>query len=250
MAGHSKWANIKHVKVRQATKRGKVFTKLIREISVAARLGGEDIDSNPRLRTLVDKAYAANMTKDMIHRAIKRVVGSETSDNLMEVRYEGYGPNGVAVMVDCLTDNKNRTVAEVRHAFMKCGGNLGTDGSVAYLFTQRGLLTFPLNSDEEKIIKIALEVGADDVITNDDGSIDVIAAPEQLEKVRDAMESADLNPSYAEVTMLASTEVKLDQENAEQMLRLREMLKDLDDVQNIYSNANYRDKVLKNNNYS
>lgn len=243
MSGHSKWANIKHAKARQAVKRGKVFTKLIREISVATRLGGEDIDSNPRLRAVVDKAYAANMTKDMIYRAIQRATGNETSDNIMEVRYEGYGPNGVAVMVDCLTDNKNRTVAEVRHAFRECGGNLGTDGSVAYLFTQRGLLTLPLNSDEEKIIEIALEVGADDVITNDDGSIDVITAPEQLKKVCDAMKSADLNPSYTGVTMLALTEVKLDKGNAQQMLRLMEMLEDLDNVQNVYSNADYPDEV-------
>lgn len=240
MAGHSKWANIKHVKARHATKRGKVFTKLIRAISMATRLGGENIDSNPRLRAMVDKAYAANMTKDMIHRAIKRVTGGEaTSDNLTEVRYEGYGPNGVAVIVDCLTDNKNRTAAEVRHAFKECGGNLGTNGSVAYLFTQRGLLTFPPNSDEEKVIEMALEMGADDVITNNDGSIDVITVPGQLEKVRDAMKSADLNFSYAEVTMLASTEIKLDKENAERMLHLKEMLENLDDVQNVYSNAGY-----------
>lgn len=249
MAGHSKWANIKHVKARQAIKRGKIFTKLIRAISMATRLGGEDVDSNPRLRAMVDKAYAANMTKDMIHRAIKRVTGGEaSSDNLAEVRYEGYGPNGVAVMVDCLTDNKNRTVAEVRHAFRECGGNLGTDGSVSYLFTQRGLLTFPPNSDEEKIIEMALEMGADDITTNNDGSINVITVPEKLEKVRDAMKSADLNFSYAEVTILASTEIKLDKENVERMLRLRETLENLDDVQNVYSNAEPVKRY--NNNYS
>lgn len=245
MAGHRKWANIKHSKARQDAKRGKVFTKLIHEISMAARLVGEDIDSNPRLRAVVDKAYAANMTKDTIHRAIKRATGGKASNNLTEVRYEGYGPNGVAVIVDCLTDNKNRTVAEIRHAFSKCGGNLSTDGSVAYLFTQSGLFTFPSNSDEEKIIEIALEVGADDVTTNDDGSIDVITIPEQFEKVCDAMKSADLNPSHAEITLLPSTEVKLDKENAEQMLRLTAMLEDLDDVQNVYSNADYPDEVLQ-----
>lgn len=247
MAGHSKWANIKYTKARQAAKRGKVFTKLIREISVAARLAGEDIDSNSRLRAVVDKAYAANMSKNMIHRAIKRVAGdsSGASNNLTEARYEGYGPKGVAVMVDCLTDNKNRTVAEVRHVFRECGGNLSTDGSVAYLFTQRGLLTFPFNSssDEEKIIEIALEVGADDVKTNN-GGIDVITVPEQLEKVRDAMKSIDLNPSYIEITMLASAKVKLDKESAEQIFHLTEMLEDLDNVQNVYSNANYPDEVL------
>ena len=246
MAGHSKWSNIKHVKARQAEKRGKIFTKLVHEISMAARLGGEDIDFNPRLRAMIDKAYAANMTKDMIYRAIKRVTSGEASgDNLTEVRYEGYGPNGVAVMVDCLTDNKNRTVAEVRHVFKECGGNLGTDGSVAYLFTQHGLLAFPPSSDGEKIIEIALEIGADDVVINDDGSIDVITVTEQLEKVRDAMKNADLNFSYAEVTMLASTAIKLDKEDAERMLHLKEMLENLDDVQNIYSNANYARKRYK-----
>lgn len=245
MAGHSKWANIKHAKARQDAKRGKVFTKLIREITVAARIGGEDINANPRLRAVVDKAYAANMTKDTIHRAIKRGAGDGAGDNLIEVRYEGYGPGGVAVMVDCLTDNKNRSVAEVRHAFSKCGGNLGTEGSVSYLFKQRGLITFPPDSDEEKIIEAALEAGADDVTANDDGSIDVLTAPEEFEKVREAMKTATLNPSHAEVTMLAATEVKLDKESAEQMLRLSEMLEDLDDVQNVYSNADYPDEVLE-----
>lgn len=244
MAGHSKWANIKHAKARQDAKRGKVFTKLIREITVAARLGGEDIDSNPRLRAVVDKAFAANMPKDTITRAIKRGAGSGAGDNLVEVRYEGYGPSGVAVMVDCLTDNKNRTVAEVRHAFSKCDGNLGTEGSVAYLFKQRGLITFPPNSDEEKIMEIALEVGAEDVTTNDDGSIDVTTLPEDFEKIRNAMKAADLNPSHAEVTVLASTEVGLDKDSAEQMLRLTEMLEDLDDVQNVYSNADYPEEVF------
>lgn len=250
MAGHSKWANIKYTKARQATKRGKVFTKLIHEISVATRLAGEDIDSNPRLRAVVDKAYAANMPKNMIYRSIKRVAsggGGEANDNLTKARYEGYGPSGVAVMVDCLTGKKNRTVAEVRHVFRECGGNLSTDGSVAYLFTQRGLLTFPFNSDEEKIIEIATAVDADDVIINNDGSIDVITVPEQLEKIRDIMKSANLNPSHIRITMLASTAVKLDKEKAEPMLRLTEMLEDLDSVQNVYSNADYSDEVLRNN---
>ena len=237
MAGHSKWVNIKHAKARQDAKRGKVFTKLIREITVAARLGGEDIDSNPRLRAVVDKAFAANMLKDTIIRAIKRGAGSGAGDNLVEVRYEGYGPSGVAVMVDCLTDNKNRTVADVRHAFSKYGGNLGTEGSVAYLFKQSGLITFPPDSDEEKIMEVALDAGAEDLTTNEDGSIDVTTTLEHFDPVHQAMKAADLSPAYAEITLLASMEVKLDKDNVERMLRLTEMLEDLDDVQNVYSNA-------------
>ncbi|QTS83615.1 YebC/PmpR family DNA-binding transcriptional regulator [Coxiella endosymbiont of Amblyomma nuttalli] len=240
MAGHSKWTNIRHTKARQDAKRSKVFTKLIREISIAARLGSQDIDFNPRLRAVIDKAYTANMTKNTIHRAIKRSAGNEASRyNLTEICYEGYGPNSVAVMVDCLTDNKNRTVTEVRHAFSKCGGNLGTDGSVAYLFIQRGLLTFPINSDEEKIIEIALEMDTDDVIMNDDGSIDIITVPEQFERVYHTMKGANLKPSRAEITMLALTKMKLNKKNAEQMFRLTEMLEALDDVKNVYSNADY-----------
>ncbi|MBW5802800.1 YebC/PmpR family DNA-binding transcriptional regulator [Coxiella endosymbiont of Ornithodoros amblus] len=237
MAGHSKWANIKHTKARQDAKRGKVFTRLIREITVATRLGGEDIDSNPRLRSAVDKAFAANMPKDTITRAIKRGAGSGAGDNLVEVRYEAYGPGGVAVMVDCLTDNKNRTVSDVRNAFSKCGGNLSTEGSVAYLFKQRGLITFLPNSDEEKIMEVALDTGAEDVTANDDGSIDVTTTPENFDAVHQVMKAADLSPAHAEITLLASMEVKLDKDNAERMLRLTEMLEDLDDVQNVYSNA-------------
>ncbi len=237
MAGHSKWANIKHNKARQDAKKGKIFTKLIREITVAARMGGSDPNSNPRLRAAMDKALTNNMTKDTILRAIKRGSGADGNDHLMEVRYEGYGPGGAAVLVECLTDNKNRTVAEVRHAFTKCGGNLGTEGSVAYLFHQKGFLTFAPSSSEEKIMEIALEAGADDVVTNDDGSIDVITAPNTFETVRDAMVKANLTPAQAEVTLLPSTQVTLDPEQAEHMLQLTEMLEDLDDVQNVYSNA-------------
>lgn len=239
MAGHSKWANIKHNKARQDAKRGKVFTKLIREITIAARIGGGDINSNPRLRTAVDKALIANMTKDTIMRAVKRGSGGEEGAALVESRYEGYGPKGVAVIVECLSDNKNRTVAEVRHAFTKCGGNLGSENSVAYLFSRTGVITFAPGSNEEKLMEVALEVGADDVKQNDDHSIDIITSPEMFEKVRDAMTSAGLNFAHAEVTMIASTEVSLDPESAQQMQELIDMLEDLDDVQNVYTNADF-----------
>ena len=239
MAGHSKWANIKHSKARQDAKRGKVFTKLIREITISARMGGGDPGANSRLRTAIDKALTGNMPKDTIQRAIKRGVGGEEGNTLEEIRYEGYGPGGVAVMVDCLTDNKNRTVAEVRHAFAKCGGNLGTSGSVAYLFSETGLFTFPPKSNEEKIMEIALEHGAEDVTTHDDGSIDVTTSPDGFPKLREALTAGGLTPEHAEVTMLASTDVPLNPEEAEQMMRLSDMLEDLDDVQQVYSNAEY-----------
>lgn len=245
MAGHSKWANIKHTKARQDAKRGKVFTKLIREITIAARLGGNDINANPRLRAAVDKALTANMTKDTIHRAIKRGSGGEDGANLVETRYEGYGPRGVAVIVECLTDNKNRTVAEVRHAFTKYGGNLGSENSVAYLFKKTGLITFAPDSSEEKIIAVALDAGADDVVSNEDGSIDVITTPDLFEKVRDAMTAAKLAFAHAEITMFASTQVSLTNEPAQQMLALTETLEDLDDVQNVYSNADFPEDLLK-----
>lgn len=245
MAGHSKWANIKHTKARQDAKRGKIFTKLIREITVAAKLGGADPGSNPRLRAAIDNAYSNNMTKDTINRAAKRGAGDDDAENLMETRYEGYGPSGVAVMVDCLTDNKNRTVAEVRHAFSKSGGNLGTDGSVAYLFKHTGLITFAPGSDEEKILDTALDASADDVTTNDDGSIDVMTSAENFIPVREALVAASLQPAHAELTMLASTEVTLDNNQAEKMIRLTDMLEDLDDVQNVYSNAEYPDNILE-----
>lgn len=244
MAGHSKWANIKHSKARVDAKRGKIFTKLIREITVSARLGGGDSSANPRLRTAVDKALSNNMPKDTVQRAIKRGAGGGEGQNLVEVRYEGYGPSGVAVMVDCLTDNKNRTVAEVRHAFAKCGGNLGTDGSVAYLFRKAGLIAFPPDSNEEKIMEVALEAGAEDIATNDDGSIDVATSAEDFIKIRDAMIAAGLTPAHAEATMLAANDVSLTHDHAEQMIRLTEMLEDLDDVQNVYSNADYPEEVL------
>lgn len=245
MAGHSKWANIRHRKGAQDAKRGKLFTKLIREITVAAKSGGGDINTNPRLRAAVDKALSNNMTRDTIDRAIKRGIGSTDADNMEEVRYEGYGPNGVAVLVDCLTDNRNRTVAEVRHAFSKSGGNLGTDGSVAYLFNQNGVISFSAGCDEEKIMDAALEAGAEDVITNDDGSVDVITETQQFLAVKDAIVAAGLKPDNAEVTMIASIQVDLDQDHAEKMLKLLDVLEDLDDVQNVYSNANIDEELVE-----
>jgi len=244
MAGHSKWANIQHRKGAQDAKRGKLFTKLIREITVASRLGGPDPSSNPRLRAAMDKALGANMTKDTLERAIKRGSGDLDGQVMEEIRYEGYGPGGVAVMVDCLSDNRNRTVAEVRHAFSKSGGNLGTDGSVSYLFTKLGLLSYPTGSDEDAIMEAALEAGADDVVVNDDGSIDVQADPENFLAVKDAMVAAGFEPEVAEVTMQASTNAELDLETAQKMIRLLDMLEDLDDVQNVYSNADISEDIL------
>jgi len=244
MAGHSKWANIKHKKAAQDAKRGKIFTKLIREIMVATRMGGADQDSNPRLRDAVGKALSANMKRDTIDNAIKRGSGAQDSDNYDEIRYEGYGPNGVAVMVDCLTDNRNRTVSDVRHAFTKCGGNLGTDGSVAYLFTKRGILDYPAGSDEEKLMEAALEAGAEDIVTNEDTSISIWTTPEDFPNVRQAMIDAGHAPESAEITMQPSTEVELELEDAEKAIRLVDMLEDLDDVQNVYTNADFSDEVL------
>ena len=244
MAGHSKWANIQHRKKAQDAKRGKLFTKLIREITVAARLGGADVNANPRLRLAVDKGLSANMPKDTVERAIKRGAGDMDDANFEEIRYEGYGPSGVAVMVDCMTDNRNRTVADVRHAFTKAGGNLGTSGSVAFMFTETGILTYSAGTDEEAIMEAALEAGADDVVVNEDGSIDVLTAPAEFVNVKEAMISSGLEPESAEVTMRAEATTLLDQSNAEKMLRLQDALEDLDDVQNVYSNAEISDEVL------
>jgi YebC/PmpR family DNA-binding regulatory protein len=244
MAGHSKWANIKHRKAAQDAKRGKVFTKLIREIVVAAKMGGADQDSNPRLRDAVSKALSANMKKDTVENAIKRGAGAGEGENYDEVRYEGYGPNGVAVMVDCLTDNRNRTVSDVRHAFTKNGGNLGTDGSVSYLFSKLGMMTYPTGSDEDTIMEAALEAGADDVVSNDDGSIDVVTAWEELTNVKEAMVAAGFEPETADVTQQASTSVDLGLEDAQKVMKLIDMLEDLDDVQNVYTNADFSDEVM------
>jgi len=245
MAGHSKWANSKFKKAATDKKRGKLFTKLIREITTAARLGGGDPEANPRLRAAIDKALSGNMTRDTIDRAAKRGAGDLDGDDMFEVLYEGYGPGGVAVMVDCLTDNRNRTVAEVRHAFSKCGGNLGTDGSVAYLFSKQGVLTYSPEQNEEELMDAAIEAGASDVQTNADGSVDVLTEPEHFLEVKDALIAKELKPENAEVTMISSTEVALDKDGAEKMLRLEDMLEDLDDVQNVYSNADITAEIFE-----
>jgi YebC/PmpR family DNA-binding regulatory protein len=238
MAGHSKWANIKHRKERQDAKRGKIFTRLIKEITVAARLGGAgDPDMNPRLRLAVDKAQEANLPKDTIERAIKRGTGGLEGVNYEEVRYEGYGIGGAAVMVDCMTDNKTRTVADVRHAFTKFGGNLGTDGSVAFLFKHCGQMVFAPGTNEDKLMEAAIEAGAEDVVTNDDGSIEVITAPNDFTQVRAALEKAGLKPELAEVTMKPSTENVLAGEDAGRMQKLLDAIESLDDVQEVYTTA-------------
>ncbi len=245
MAGHSKWANIRHRKGAQDAKRGKIFTKLIREITVAARSGGGgDPANNPGLRSAIDKALGQNMTKDTIDRAVKKGTGELGGENYEEARYEGYGPSGVAVMVDCLTDNKNRTVAEVRHAFTKRGGNLGTDGSVSYLFTQIGVIGFGAGVDEDGLMDAALEAGADDVISHEDGSIDVQTSPDEFLSVRDALKTGGFEYESADVTQLASTTVNLDVKDAEKMIGLLEMLEELDDVQQVYSNADISEEIL------
>jgi len=244
MAGHSKFANIKHRKAAQDAKRGKIFTKLIRELTVAAKMGGPDAGSNPRLRAAMDKALGANMTRDTMERAIKRGAGAGEGENYDEVRYEGYGTNGVAIMVDCLTDNINRTVSEVRHAFSKGGGNLGTDGSVAYLFTKMGIISYASGADEDAIMEVALEAGADDVITNDDGSIDVQTTSDDFIDVKQAMVDAGYEPESADVTMHPATTVDLNVDDAEKVLRLVDALEELDDVQNVYSNADISADVM------
>ena len=246
MAGHSKFANIKHRKAAQDKKRGKIFTKLIREITVAARGGGGgDVASNPRLRLAVDKALAANMTRDTIERAIKRGTGEGDDTNYEEIRYEGYGPAGTAIMVDCLTDNRNRTVSEVRHAFTKAGGNLGTDGSVAYMFARTGVLMYPQGSDEETIMEAALEAGAEDVASNDDGSIEVITTYEDFITVKDAMIAAGFEPEAAEVVEKAANLIDVTLDDAEKIMRLIDTLEDLDDVQDVHTNADFSDEVME-----
>ncbi len=244
MAGHSKWANIKHRKAAQDAKRGKVFTKIIRELTVAAK-GGPTPEDNPRLRAAVDKALGANMKRDTIDKAIARGAGAGEGENYEEVTYEGYGVGGVAILVECMTDNRNRTVAEVRHAFTKRGGNLGTDGSVAYLFTRTGVISYEPGADEEQIMEAALEAGAEDIVTNDDGSVDVQTAFEDFLSVKDAMVAAGFEPANAEVTMLPSTSVPLDKDGAEKIMALVDMLEDLDDVQAVYSNADIAEDILE-----
>ncbi len=246
MAGHSKFANIKHRKAAQDKKRGKIFTKMIREITVAARGGGGgDVASNPRLRLVVDKALGANMTRDTIERAIKRGTGEGDNTNYEEIRYEGYGPAGTAIMVDCLTDNRNRTVSEVRHAFSKAGGNLGTDGSVAYMFTRAGILLYPAGSDEDAIMEAALQAGADDVMRNEDGSIEVITAFEDFISVKDDMVSAGFQPEAAEIVEKPANLIDVALDDAEKIMRLIDTLEDLDDVQEVHTNADFSDDVMQ-----
>jgi len=245
MAGHSKWANIRHRKAAQDAKRGKVFTKIIREIVIAARHGGPNPEDNPRLRAVIDKALGANMKRDTVDKAIARGAGTDEADNMEELTYEGYAPGGVAVLVECLTDNKNRTVGEVRHAFSKRGGNLGTDGSVAYLFKRTGQILFAPEADEETIIEVALEAGADDVISHEDGSVEVHAPWEEFLSVKDALVAADLRPESSDIAMIASTTVEQDVESAQKILDLIDALEDLDDVQNVYTNAAFPDAAFE-----
>ena len=242
MAGHSKWANIKHRKAAQDAKRGKIFTKLIREITTAARVGDADPAANPRLRAAVAAALSNNMTRDTVNRAIQRGAGGGDGAELETLIYEGYGPAGTAVMVECMTDNRNRTVSEVRHAFSKCGGNLGTDGSVSYLFSKKGVITYS-GVDEDALMDAALEAGADDVVSEEDGSIEVYTTPNDFGTVLDALEAAGFKPTDASVTMIASTEADLDVESAPKLLRLIDMLEDLDDVQEVYHNGAISDEV-------
>ncbi|HUF21380.1 MAG TPA: YebC/PmpR family DNA-binding transcriptional regulator [Burkholderiales bacterium] len=237
MAGHSKWANIKHKKAAQDAKRGKIFTRLIKEITVAARMGGADTSTNPRLRLAMDKAMENNMPKDNIERAIKRGSGELEGVSYEEVRYEGYGIAGAAVMVDCMTDNRTRTVADVRHAFTKHGGNLGTDGSVAFLFKHCGQLIFAPGTDEGKLMEAALDAGAEDVVANDDGSIEVITDPNDFSAVKTRLEQAGIKPAFAEVTFKATTENIIADDDAARMQRLLEALESIDDVQDVYTTA-------------
>ncbi len=245
MAGHSKWANIKRHKAKVDAQRGKLYTKIIREITVAAKTGA-DANANPRLRAALDKAQEANMTKDVVERAIKRGAGGMEGADVEEVRYEGYGPGGIAVIVDCMTNNRNRTVAEVRHAFSKHNGNLGTDGSVAYLFKKQGQITFAPGVDEEKLIEQALEANAEDVVINDDKSADVITTPDSFHAIKTALVKAGFHPDQADITMRASTSVSIeDKEIAEKVVSLMDVLEELDDVQSVYSNADIAAGILE-----
>jgi YebC/PmpR family DNA-binding regulatory protein len=244
MAGHSKWANIKHKKAATDRARGKLWSKLIREVTVAAKEGGGDINANPRLRLAVDKARAANMPNDTVERAIKRGAGGEGGGDYEEIRYEGYGPGGVAIIVDCMTDNRNRTASEVRHAFTKHGGNLGTDGSVAYMFSKKGIISYGPDADEDAIMEAALEAGADDVVANDDGSVDVYTDPDGFSDVVEAMRAAGQEPDNAEVTYDADNNSALDLDGAEKLMRLVDFLEDLDDVQDVYTNADIAPEIM------
>ena len=245
MAGHSKWANIRFKKGAQDAKRGKIFTKLIREITIATRTGGPDPDSNPRLRLAIQKAKAQSMPKDNIDRALKKGTGEADGAQFEEVRYEGYGPGGVAVLVDCLTDNRHRTAGEVRHAFSKHGGNLGSDGSVGYLFANVGLLSYAPGSDEDAVMAAAIDSGASDVVAGDDGSIEVVCEPGDFERVSEAMTAKGLPAEHTEVTMRAAVRVPVDADGAESLLKLLDVLDELDDVQQVYSNADVPEEMLE-----
>jgi YebC/PmpR family DNA-binding regulatory protein len=244
MAGHSKWHNIQHRKGAQDAKRGKIFTKLIKEIVVAAKMGGGVIENNPSLRAIIDKSLAANMKRDTIDNAIKRGSGDLDGENYKEIRYEGYGTGGTAIMVDCLTDNTNRTVGDVRHAFTKHGGNLGTDGSVSYLFTKQGFLSFD-GVDEDALTDAAIEAGADDVVANDDGTIDVITTPEEFFAVKDGLKDAGFEPVASEITQEPSNRIDLNLPEAEKFMKLIDRLEDLDDVQTVYHNADISEDILE-----
>ncbi|GHA11891.1 putative transcriptional regulatory protein [Arenicella chitinivorans] len=244
MAGHSKWANIKHRKAAQDAKRGKIFTKHIREITVAAREGGGDPDANPRLRIAVDKALGANMTRDTVERAIKRGTGDLEGVSYEDIRYEGYGPCGIAVLVECSTDNKNRTVAEVRHAFSKYNGNMGTEGSVAYMFEKLGVILLSAGADEEAVMDVALEAGAEDIVTHEDGSIEITSPPENHTAVESALMDASIDVESAEVVQRAANEISLNDEDAEKVMRLIDALEDLDDVQDVFTNADFPDSIF------
>lgn len=243
MAGHSKWANTKYRKAAQDAKRGKIFTKIIRELVTAAKLGGGDPNSNPRLRAAIDKAIANNMTRDTMSRAITRGVGGDDDSNMESIIYEGYGPGGTAVMIECLSDNRNRTVGEVRHAFTKCGGNLGTDGSVTYLFTKKGVITYALGVDEDALIESALEAGAEDIVSYDDNVIDVFTPWNNLGTLKNALTAAGFNAEAAEIAMIPSTKADMDIETAPKLLRLIDMLEDCDDVQEVYHNGEISDEI-------
>ena len=237
MAGHSKWANIQHRKGAQDRRRAKVFNRLIRELTVAARVGGADVETNPRLRLAVDRARSQNMPRETLERAIRRGTGQLEGAEILEVTYEGYGPGGVAVLVSCMTDNRNRTVSDIRHAFARHGGNLGAAGSVAYLFNPVGVLSFPAGTSEERLLEAALEAGAEDVVTHDDGSVDVLTDPKELSQVRQALEVAGLAGEAAEITLHSAVQTTLSEQDARGMIQLLESLEEIDDVQNVYSNA-------------
>lgn len=245
MAGHSKWANIKHAKAREDAKRGKAFTKLTRQVLAAVTLGGPDPAANPRLRAAIKDALSANMTRKQIDSAIKRGAGTNDADQMVEMRYEGYGPGGVAIIIDCLGNNKNRMVAEVRHALTKAGGNLGTDGSVSYMFQERGLIAFSADTDEDALMEAALESGADDFSTNDDGSMEILTAPNDYDAIKETLTNAGYTPQSASLTWLADNNISLDTDTGVKLLKLLDKIEDLDDVQNVYSNGDISNEAVE-----